>query len=414
MNGDIRPTEPRSLPRPVAPPVPVDPPGGSPAVQYPVGDNQSTLSPVPLQAPEIVSGVQKTGIHIKKRRILSRNPIVWIGIVFAVIVAISLGSFIWYQYELQPVSSDPASARIRVVIESGSGPSQIASQLEESKLIRSALAFDIYTRTSGTRSSLQAGTYSLTPHESTTQIIDHLVSGKTDTFSIRFLPGATIADNKKSLISAGYSEEKVDAALAKTYDNEVFAGKPAGTSLEGYMYGETYNFSSSATPEDVLMRTFDELDSVVKQNNLIVAFKKQGLTLYEGLTLASIVQRETSSEDSSTPSSDQKQVAQVFFTRLATGLPLGSDVTAYYGADLLGVDRAVSVDTPYNTRIHTGLPPGPIASPSLGAMLAVAYPAAGDYVYFLSGDDNVTYFSHTNEEHEKNIVNHCKIKCAIP
>lgn len=412
MNNDIRPSGPKR-PRKIAVPVPPERPLGAPrTAPTPAVDTTTTTREIPLQPPEIgpeTPNAPKTGKKSRKKRFT-----IWLGVLALITLIGVMASYVWYQYQLQPVSSDPASARVRVTIKSGASPDQIATQLQESKLIRNGFAFEIYTRLSGTRGLLQAGTYSLSPHESTQKIVDHLVSGKTDTFSIRFLPGATVADNRKTLIAAGYSEADVDAALTKTYSHEVFASKPAGTSLEGYIYGETYNFSTSATPEDILTRTFDELDAVIKENNLVAEFKKQGLSLYEGITLASIVQRETSSSDPSTPSADQKQVAQVFFARLSTGLPLGSDVTAYYGADLLGVPRAVSVDTPYNTRIHTGMPPGPIASPSLGAMLAVAHPASGNYVYFLSGDDDVTYFAHTNEEHEQNIANHCKVKCSIP
>jgi UPF0755 protein len=121
-----------------------------------------------------------------------------------------------------------------------------------------------------------------------------------------------------------------------------------------------------------------------------------------------------SAVNTSVASEDQKQVAQVFYTRLEQNMPLGSDVTAYYGADQMGAERTVAVDTPYNTRIHSGLTPGPIAVPSIGALAAVASPAPGDYIYFLSGDDDVTYFAHTEEEHQANIRNHCTVKCAIP
>jgi UPF0755 protein len=72
------------------------------------------------------------------------------------------------------------------------------------------------------------------------------------------------------------------------------------------------------------------------------------------------------------------------------------------------------LDSPYNTRINKGLPPGPIAVPGLTALQAVADPNSGDYLYFLSGDDDVTYFARTDAEHQSNIVNHCKVKCATP
>jgi UPF0755 protein len=238
--------------------------------------------------------------------------------------------------------------------------------------------------------------------------VDHLVSGNTDKFSITFLPGATLAENRKVLIKAGYGEGEIDKAFAKTYEHPLFVDKPVSSDLEGYIYGETYSFTGNATVEEILIRTFDEFYSVIQDKNLISGFEGHGLDLYKGLTLASIIQREVPGAQ------DQKQVAQIFYTRLNTGMQLGSDVTAYYGADKEGVPRSVAVDTPYNTRIHAGMPPGPIGTPGVTALEAVAAPAEGDYLYFLSGDDEVTYFAKTDAEHEANIVNHCAVKCSIP
>src|SRR5207248_2549788 len=102
-------------------------------------------------------------------------------------------------------------------------------------------------------------------------------------------------------------------------------------------------------------------------------FQKQGLNLYQGITLASIIQREVPG------AADQKQVAQVFLTRLGMEMPLGSDVTYQYAAKKMGVTPSPDLDSPYNTRKYPGLPPGPIASPGLTALQAVANPAAGNY-----------------------------------
>jgi len=337
-----------------------------------------------------------------------RKAVMWIfGIVILLLALAVAAATLWYRDALKPVTNDQSAAKIRIKIETGSSPSQIGALLQENKLIRSSFAFDIYTRLSGTKQQLQAGTYSLSPTESTEQIVAHIISGKVDQFSITFLPGATLSENRAGLIKAGFNEADVDAALKKTYTHPLFADKPAGTDLEGYIFGETYTFSADATVEQVLTKTFDEFYAKLKENNLIGNLKTHGLNLYQAITLASIVQREEPDATS------QKQVAQVFYSRLAKDMPLGSDVTAYYGADQIGAERAVTVDTPYNTRIHTGLPPGPIATPGLTALQAVATPASGDYLYFLSGDDDVTYFSHTSEEHEENIKAHCEVKCAM-
>ena len=157
-----------------------------------------------------------------------------------------------------------------------------------------------------------------------------------------------------------------------------------------------------------MKRTFAEYYKVVQQEKLVQGFARHNLNLYQGITLASIIQREASSPQ------DQKQVAQVFYSRLAIDMTLGSDVTYQYIADKTGVQRSPDLDSPYNTRRFPGLPPGPIATPGLTALQAVASPATGDYLYFLSGDDNVTYFAVTNAEHESNIVDHCKVKCSTP
>lgn len=341
-----------------------------------------------------------------KKRSLKKWLFIGIGVILTLIVAIVTVAFVWYQAQLAPVSSDK-SKHIRVTIVSGSAPSTIASQLEEAGVIRSSFAFGIYTKLSGTENSLKAGTFNLQPSQSTPEIVKHLVEGKEDTFRVTFLPGETLANNRKVLLKLGYSEAEVDAAFNKQYDRPLFATKPTDADLEGYIFGETLEFSSAATVEDILNGFFTYYESVINEHNLVERFKKQGLTLYEGITLASIVQREMPYPD------DQRHIARVFFNRMKAGMNLGSDVTYQYAADKEGRPRDPRLDSPYNTRIHTGLPPGPIATPGESALLAVANPADNDYIFFLSGDDNKTYYGKTEEQHQKNIVNHCQKKCQI-
>ncbi len=342
-----------------------------------------------------------------------RNKLIVILIaIIGAILAMIVGGYVWYQQQLAPVTSD-TSKRVRVTIESGATLSGIANELKSAKVIRSQAAFALYMKLTGVQDKLKAGVYSLQPSLSTPAIVDHLVSGKQDTFHITFLPGDTLANNRKKLIDVGYSATEVDAALIKTYNRPLFASKPAGTDLEGYIFGDTYEFDESATAESILGRTFDEYEAVLQENNLVAGFQKQGLSLYEGITLASIVQREVTNPTPGTASEDQRQVARVFLNRMKAGMTLGSDVTYQYAARKMGVDPTPTLASPYNTRIHTGLPPGPISAPGAGALIAVANPAANDYLFFLSGDDDVTYFAKTDAEHQQNIINHCQKKCLI-
>lgn len=328
-----------------------------------------------------------------------------VGLILVTVLG-AIGTYFWYQQNLQAVQPG-SDEMVKINIKPGTGPEAIAKQLKQSQLIRSEAAFGWYVRVEGKSSLLQAGFYRLSKGEDVPSIVKHLTSGNTDTFDVTFLPGATLADHRKVLIDAGYSAADVDAALAKTYDSPLFVDKPAGTDLEGYIYGETYSFAANATPEEILTYVFDHFESVVEKENLVELYKQKGFSLYQGITLASIIQREVA-----TPA-DAAQVSQVFQLRLSRGMELGSDVTYQYIADKTGQQRSVDLDSPYNTRKYPGLPPGPISSPGLASLKAVAQPAAGDYLYFLSGDDDKTYFARTNEEHEQNIRDHCQKKCQI-
>lgn len=376
-----------------------------PAPQPPTPPTASPSPATPDPAPQRLSSDAAIKKPKKRRK--------WILLVIALLVVgvlvlgAAIGGNMWYQTGLQAVTNDKTAARVRVTIEPGSTPEIIGKLLQDKGVIRDATVFMLYTKEKGVQGKLQAGTFNLKPSDSLAVIVDHLVAGKTDEFSITFLPGANSMDHRKVLINAGYSEAEVDAALKKTYNHPVFASKPPGTDLEGYIFGETYQFTADATVEDILIRTFDELEKQVKQYDLVAQYQKKGLSLYQGITLASIVQREVADV------ADSKQVAQVFFKRLDEGYPLGADATFVYAARKVGATPSVDFESPYNTRKYKGLPPGPIASPGATALQAVAAPAAGDFLYFVSGDDGRTHFSRTLAEHEALTAQYCRKNCAL-
>src|SRR5690606_14375450 len=148
---------------------------------------------------------------------------------------------------VQPGETDVVS----VTIEPGLTPSQIGSLLYKEKLIKSELAFTIYTRINGVESDLKAGDYRLSPSDNLETIVAQLQQGQSNQFKITFYPGATlfdptdISDKKRTdvytmLRRAGYGDSEVRQALKKNYDHPLLADKPAGTTLEGYVYGDTY------------------------------------------------------------------------------------------------------------------------------------------------------------------------------
>lgn len=393
--------------RPAQPPVRPLPP------QRPVGPVQPSPLPPIAEAPAPLP-IEKVEYKVKEVR-KRKKWLIIIASILALGILVASSLWVWYQVQLSPVDSSN-TAKVKIDIALGTTPSGIAALLEENGLVRSETAFLWYTRLGGTQNQLQAGSYRLSPSETTAEIVSHLVKGSVDTFSITFYPGATLTDNVTKvegrrdvtsiLLKAGYGQDEITAGLAKTYDHPLFQDKPIAADLEGYVFGETYNFNSGATVEVILERTFDEFYKRLMEYNLINAFEEQGLTLYEGITLASIIERESAGDD-------KAQIAQVFYNRIAVSMPLGSDPTYQYIADKEGGVRDTNYDSPYNTRRYAGLPPGPIAVPGLGALRAVAMPATSDYLYFLSGDDDVTYYARTLDEHEANIANHCKVKCQI-
>ena len=241
-----------------------------------------------------------------------------------------------------------------------------------------------------------------------------IINNENAVFSFQVSPGETIFDIKKKLVALGYSSAEVESAFAAEYDFEFLKDRPEGATLEGYLYGETYEFYKTTPVKDILKAFLAGMGEVIISNNLEEKYAEQGLSLYEGITLASMVQKEAA-----TP--DQPTVAQVFLTRLNNGILLGSDVTVSYALDVVDPDRlsyadnqaALSLDSCYNTRLYAGLPCGPISNPGLSALLAVAEPSDTSYLYFLTGDDGMMYYSYTEDEHIQNIYEHCQDLCNV-
>lgn len=360
------------------------------------------LPPPPQKTPK--GAAQPHGLQsLNKRRSRRWFWVASIGAIIVVILASIVGSLLWYKNALEPVNRQNTE-KVRIVVEEGSTVAQIGKLLQAENLIRSPFAFELYMRGEG---SPQAGGYALSQSMSVSEIADHLVEGRFDDFDVTLLPGSTIWDIKANLVATGFTADEVDAALDAHYDHPILATKPADASLEGYIFPDTYRLEGDSTVQDLFMQAFDELARHIKENDLEAKFKAHGLTVYEALTLASIVQKEVASPD------DMRQVAQVFYKRLAEDIPLGADATFIYGAKVLGVEPRVTLDSPYNTREVKGLPPGPISNMELSALQAVANPAEGDYLYFVSGDDGTTHFTRTLEEHEEATRRYCRENCDI-
>lgn len=344
-------------------------------------------------------------LTLKKSR--SRKTL-WIVLTSLLAVCLIIVGFMYVWYSDQLTSPQPQSDEtVRVVVENGSTSSDVATKLVEAGAIKNELAFKIYYRLHQT-SGLKAGTYIIEKKSSVGDIVTHLEQGTPDEFTLTFLPGATLGDAKKVLLEAGYASAEIDAAANKTYNHPLMADKPPAADIEGYIYGDTYSFITGSSVEEIFERIFDHMYEDIQAQKLIERYAAHGMSLYEGITFASIVQAEESD------AKDMAHASQVFHKRLDIGMQLGSDVTFIYGARKLGVAPTVDLDSPYNTRVVTGLPPGPVSNPGYDAIVAGASPTTTDDLYFVAGDDGTTYFSKTLAEHERLTREYCQQNCILP
>ncbi|HYH74908.1 MAG TPA: endolytic transglycosylase MltG [Candidatus Saccharimonadales bacterium] len=317
-------------------------------------------------------------------------------LVFVLLVALLLvvvataGVRYTYNANLKPVST---SEEIKLfTVDSGATVEEIANNLQNAKLIKSAWAFKLYVSSKEVRSDLQAGEYELQPRMSVAEIVSVLTHGKVATNLVTIIPGKRIDQIRESLMEYGFPEADVNTALdPATYaGNPALVDKPDAASLEGYLYPDSYQKTSSSTAQDIIESALLEMRKTLTPD-LRAAFAKQGLSTYQALILASIVEREVPKDE------DRTQVAQVFLTRMQIGMRLESDATRYY----------------YDTYKNDGLPPAPISNVSKSSLQAVANPAKTDWIYFVSGDDGTTHFSHTLAEHESKVRQYCQENCSL-
>ncbi len=310
-----------------------------------------------------------------------------------------------YANNLKPLSTSQEIKYFSVA--PGNGVHQISVNLQKSKLIRNGYAFETYVRSNELHDQLQAGTYGLSPSMSVQQIVRAMVNGDVAKNLVTILPGKRLDQLKVTFAKAGYGQAAIDAAFnAAAYtDHPALASLPKGASLEGYLYPDSFQKNSQTPAEAIIRESLDEMQKKLTPD-LIAGFGARSLNLFQAITLASIIEQETDDL------ANQPVVAQVFLSRLSSGLALGSDVTAFYSSALAGVPASVNTDSPYNTRLHTGLPPGPIGTVTASALAAVAHPANTSYLYFITGDDKKMHFSNSEAEHQAAIQQFCAKSCG--
>ena len=296
-----------------------------------------------------------------------------------------------------------------VEIAPGSSSNQIAAQLEKAGVVRSRYGFDLVRLWK--RGRLKAGEYRFDHAAPATEVYARIARGDVYTLPVTIPEGSTRFDIATRVAQAGYLNITKEQFLAATVSETPLITDldPRATSLEGYLFPDTYRFPRRVTPTQIISTMVRRFRTVAAQVDLTPATAR---TIHDEVTLASLVERETA------VNSERPLVASVLTNRLEKKMPLMTDPAVIYGLEVEGKWRGSIYqsdlvdpkhDTPYNTYRHTGLPPGPIANPGLPSLRAALNPAATNYLYFVAaGADpqGKSRFAATLDEHNKNVASY--------
>jgi len=326
--------------------------------------------------------------------------------VVVLVAALGFGTsrgYDWWNYNVYtPISS--TSQPVVFQIDPGELPSQVSDDLSAQHLIRDRDAFDLYLRFTGAGSTFEAGSFLLNRNMTMAQIVDALQHGKSTQVSITFPEGFPLREQAKVVAKSGlgtaadYLSIAAEPSWAASYD--FLASRPAKANppLEGYLFPDTY----LVNPGDVngliqaQLTQFGNVFSPALRAQIAKPTANRPAESVESIViLASMVDREANNRNST----DRGNVCSVYYNRLKVSMPLGVDATLLYALGRLSPEPTaaeLNLNSPFNTRNHVGLPPGPISDPGQAALLACINPPKTNYLYYFTDPQGVTHFE-TNQ-----------------
>ncbi|KKR56175.1 hypothetical protein A2434_00440 [Candidatus Woesebacteria bacterium RIFOXYC1_FULL_41_14] len=291
----------------------------------------------------------------------------------------------WFYKNSGPVSESEKLEYF--IIAKGASASQIGNKLESAGLIKSALAFKLYVQFTGQSGKLQTGEFRLTPSHSLFQTVDSLFKGPIELW-------VTIPE--------GLRREEIAQKIAASLDKDnsfIVDFLQASEGEEGYLFPDTYLFPRDVAAPTVVKRMTDTFDSKTEDLE-----NRSGLSFEKAIVLASIIERETKTDQ------ERPVVSGILIKRLNSGWPLQTDAAVQYAVGtskewwpILTLDN-LSAGSPYNTYKYQGLPPTPIASPGLSSIRGVLNPTESEYWYYIHDTKGQIHYAETLEEHNANIA----------
>ena len=297
-------------------------------------------------------------------------------------------------------------------VEKGTGAVAIAEDLKAQGLISNRWLFVLYVLFQQKQGQLQAGTYTLSPAMSISEIAEKIIAGEAEQERITIIEGWNLMDIAWHLEGRGLfqAEEMFDVtgyplveypnpemATPKDFsqDFDFLKDKPKVLGLEGYIFPDTYNIVGADGPEELVLKALDNFGRKFNPQ-LRAEIEGHGKSIFEIVTMASLLEKEVSLFE------DRRLVSGILWKRLEAGVPLQVDATISYitGKKTTKVSKKeTEIDSPYNTYKDLGLPKGPISNPGLESIQAAIYPEESNFWYYLSTPEGDTIFSQTLEQH---------------
>ncbi|MQM72746.1 MAG: endolytic transglycosylase MltG [Eubacteriaceae bacterium] len=349
---------------------------------------------------------EKIKEQVKRSR---RKVFITIIVIALCAVGLCAGWRIYYNSQLEPVSS--SKKKIIVEIPEGSNIDDIAKILYDSGLIKNRMVFQSYAgRHSRGIKQIKAANYRFTPSMSSVDIFNAMLNGKDydGAVAITIPEGknikeiGAILESRHICSSADFinetkkvSEYKKNYSILSSYPDNAEGRTP----MEGYLFADTYQFTSNSSAATVVSKMLANTQSKFS-DAMLKKISDNHQTVDQILTMASLIEMESKLD------SDKPKIASAFYNRLAKNMKLQSDATVNYalGEKKTNITNSdLKVDSPYNTYANTGMPIGPICSPSLKSIKAAISPAKTDYLYFVSDSSGKTYYANNLQDHQANV-----------
>jgi UPF0755 protein len=318
------------------------------------------------------------------------------------LAVVLLASASWYYSELQKPYFSAQSIEVFLEIPRHANSSQVAGLLVDSGILRYRLPFMLYLRFTGLGRHIQAGEYRFADAATPMQVAQRLIRGDIYFRSITVPEGLTAQETIELLAKGGLGDrEELQQLLLKT--EWIHDLDPKAHNLEGYLFPETYRFGRKTSSEAVIKAMVNQFR--VRMGKVKALYPvRAGWTVRKVVILASMIEKEVKKPQ------EGPLVASVLINRLEKGMPLACDATIIYAKKLAGIydghlgKADLAMESPYNSYIHTSLPPGPIANPGEASLRASLNPATTDYLFYVSRNDGTHQFSRDFISHQQAVA----------